>query len=516
MSAVNPLRSKPLGTFSLAALAAALLLVGCGGGIGAGGPQDGAPRAPSSEESPSSRAIGGDENPAGLGQWFAFGDRGLARVTEVEPTEGTYPLARVPRLSFASSTEERLEEAGIPTDARPYLIRWEFRFSQAFLDDLAAADTTLPAPFFVEVEGTPGEDEANERVAECGDVDPPDDPVAFADASTDDVFTREQCRFVAEDERLRLFHQTYGVTHEAVYSLDGVVSAPEEAAAPEQVLSSDPADDVLDGGEPSTIAVAASYSCALDGRGTISCWGATPEQEPPAGEFVSLESAPHGGMCTLDPAGSLACWAGDTPGPNAFTQTGAPPAGEHTRLGRPGCAISAGGGVDCWHLRPASVPDPSGRFEAVATDGGDVYCGVRSDRSLECWASERDAEDEAARPPSGRFTDLAGGLDHFCAVDEDASIECWGSGAPDPSELPVGRVASVSLDRDVGCALGRNERLSCWGLDLLQDPPDGEFTSVAVGTFHACAMDASGQPVCWGDDSQGQASPPTNQGKDQR
>lgn len=490
-----------------------LLLAGCSdGGDGAGRSTDDVIAAPTVDEFATSGAPGAQEHPAAIGQWFALGEDGQARVTAVELTEGTYPIAKVPSLSFASSQQERLEEASLPLDARPYLITWEFRLSRAFID--AAADTVVPTPFFAEVAGSPGVDEENERFAEeCPTPEPAADaPESTATATPADVFVQYDCRFIAEGEQLRLFRQTFDITHVAAYSLDGAVEAAdvEEGSSTEAALSSDPRDDVLTEAGPSTIAVTASYSCALDDTGGVYCWGAVPSAEPPTGEFVALESTPGGGMCALSSEGQLACWAGDTPGPNDFTQQGAPPAGTFVRLGRPGCAIAENGEIACWHLRPATIIDPSGPHVAVATNGDDVYCAIDDDGTIECWASERHTGDEATQPPSGRFTSLGGGGGHFCAVDESAAVICWGSGAPDPGELPAGRVVSVSVNRDAGCALGTNQRLACWGLDLLQDPPEGEFSSVAVGTFHACANDSSGEPVCWGEDSQGEATPPSN------
>lgn len=503
----------PVAARMAAALAVGLLLLaGCGdGGDGGGLSEDDVVAAPTVEEFATSSAVGAQDNPATIGQWFSLGEDGQARITAVELTEGTYPIAQVPSLPLASSQQERLEEAGLPLDAQPHLITSEVRFSQAFID--AAADAAAPIPFFVEVAGSTEVDEENERFAEdCPTPEPAADaPESAVDASPEDVFVRYDCRFIAEGEELRLFRQTFDVTHVAAYTLDGVVEAADVddgSSTVETVLSSDPDDDVLAEAGPSTVAVTGSYSCALDDTGGVYCWGAVPSAEPPTGEFAALESTPAGGMCALSPEGQLACWAGDTPEPDDFTQQGAPPAGVFVQLGRPGCAIAENGEIACWHLRPATITDPSGPHVAVATSGDDVYCAIEASGEIECWASEGNSDDEATQPPSGRFASLAGGAGHFCAVDEDAAVVCWGSGAPDPADLPAGRVASVSVNRDVGCALGTNQRLACWGLDLLQDPPEGEFTSVAVGTFHACAIDTSGEPVCWGEDSQGEATPP--------
>ena len=42
----------------------------------------------------------------------------------------------------------------------------------------------------------------------------------------------------------------------------------------------------------------------------------------------------------------------------------------------------------------------------------------------------------------------------------------------------------------------------------MDDVPDGDdWTLLAVGAFHSCAMDVSGDVSCWGMDDDGQATP---------
>jgi Regulator of Chromosome Condensation (RCC1) repeat protein len=50
--------------------------------------------------------------------------------------------------------------------------------------------------------------------------------------------------------------------------------------------------------------------------------------------------------------------------------------------------------------------------------------------------------------------------------------------------------------------LHENGSIACWGDDSegQSSPPSGTgYTDIAVGTAHACALNAAGTAVCWGD-----------------
>ena len=57
------------------------------------------------------------------------------------------------------------------------------------------------------------------------------------------------------------------------------------------------------------------------------------------------------------------------------------------------------------------------------------------------------------------------------------------------------------------CALRMDRTIVCWNpggepeLDVLTQPPEGEFTDIAVGAYHACAIRVDGAVACWGENS---------------
>ena len=60
------------------------------------------------------------------------------------------------------------------------------------------------------------------------------------------------------------------------------------------------------------------------------------------------------------------------------------------------------------------------------------------------------------------------------------------------------------------CALRSTGSIACWGdnSDGQATPPAGHFTAVSAGGAHTCALRSDGSIACWGDNSDGQASPP--------
>ena len=78
---------------------------------------------------------------------------------------------------------------------------------------------------------------------------------------------------------------------------------------------------------------------------------------------------------------------------------------------------------------------------------------------------------------------------------------CWDTYTKAVSSVPAGEfVQAAVLDGRGHCALGADAAVRCWNWEqwLPMDPPDGEFTKVAAGEEHACAIRTDATVVCWG------------------
>lgn len=70
--------------------------------------------------------------------------------------------------------------------------------------------------------------------------------------------------------------------------------------------------------------------------------------------------------------------------------------------------------------------------------------------------------------------------------------------------------AQLSAGDGFNCGLSTAGKLGCWGDDTQgqASPPTGEYTAVTAGNSHACALRGDGSVSCWGRCEEGQCTPP--------
>jgi len=231
------------------------------------------------------------------------------------------------------------------------------------------------------------------------------------------------------------------------------------------------------------LAVGNSFGCAIDRGGIARCWG---EPQIDVGQTNSPQVVLAGvwstSNCTqgIDSLGNLVSW-------------GAP---ESVCVDRPrqdlvdifqgnsgGCAVKADGSLTCWGSRWTSDPPPPGMFSRVAVTAYDA-CALDDSGEPNCWGRSR--EIRLAPPKGERFLQIVAGDLHFCALSVTNKVHCWGIGIPtDPNDTS----SSDTVFRGQA------------------SPPDGDFTYLASGRYHSCAIRTNGSTVCWGYNESGQAQP---------
>ena len=138
-----------------------------------------------------------------------------------------------------------------------------------------------------------------------------------------------------------------------------------------------------------------------------------------------------------------------------------------------------------------------------------------------CWGQNRRGQ---SSPPHGEaFSTITSAGSHTCALrKEDGTALCWGSnvggveGYAGQASPPHGvRFLDISAGDDFTCGLKlENGAPLCWGAGFPRERPIhapiawGPFSAVSTGGSHTCAITQEGEMRCWGDDREGQASPP--------
>ena len=126
---------------------------------------------------------------------------------------------------------------------------------------------------------------------------------------------------------------------------------------------------------------------------------------------------------------------------------------------------------------------------------------------LSCWGRNNAVLSD--RPTASSFTAVFVSRGWACAYSK-PRLECWGNPIPTNagtiSGVPTSiKVVSAGLGKSVGCAVRKSGSIDCWGVepyawwDGSPSAREAQFKSIAVGSFHSCALTTNGQAVCYGD-----------------
>ena len=360
-------------------------------------------------------------------------------------------------------------------------------------------------------------------------------------------------------------------------------------------------DDAVD------VSLGFSHSCAVHATGEASCWGRndqgqlgngtdglannspTPVKVQGITDAVGIALGSLSTSCVLHETGEVSCW-----GPNAFGELGTAEeaGGLHSSIDHvsvpvkiegitDATAVTAGNNhicvlhetseVSCWgtntfgelgtgdHIsddRTATPQKVTGITGVADIDAGRLHtCVVTNDGSVTCWGWDDGGQlgDGQATLNTDSFTpvavfgtvtppasdspvDIAAGVRHTCMLYEKGEIWCWGDnengqlgdgefGSNVYSTIPV-KVQDINDAVAIGagwehtCAVHATGEVSCWGDDTYGELGNGETMSssplpvkvvdiddavtVTAGHWHTCALRENGSIACWGNDSDGQ------------
>lgn len=279
-----------------------------------------------------------------------------------------------------------------------------------------------------------------------------------------------------------------------------------------------------------TLSAGDAHTCAIVG-GTLWCWGGNgdgqlgmgdsdarhaPAVVGTASDWTQIQAgAAHG--CGARGDGSLWCW-----GSNADGQLGL-------------------GDTDP-RVAPAEVTFPASLY--LLETSQHHTCALDGDRALWCWGENGEGEiglddwppvfvlEPTRLEGSSGWSDVSTGQGHTLGI-RGGALYGWGRntafqlglgpGSPPQRRAPTfvqdGPYREVSAGQNHSCAIDASDDLWCWGENLsaqlgtgdrtTRESPvrvdgSGDWATVDVDTFHTCGLRRPGTLWCWGRNIEGQ------------
>ena len=331
------------------------------------------------------------------------------------------------------------------------------------------------------------------------------------------------------------------VTRAALVSAVGLVPGVARAQAPDQsaplVFQS--------------ISAGTNHACGITPQHVAYCWGRNVEGQlgnasmtsacsdvgtPCSAKPVRVEgglsfaviSAGNNFTCGVTTVGTAYCWGTGTQGQLGTGDQASSSSPQRVQAeGVPFLTISAGFSHAC----------------AVARTGA-AYCwGSNAGGRLGTGTLTGGHTSPALVAGGLAFRTISAGYYHTCGVTRSGTAYCWGrndqgelgSGATGAHGSPTrvggalaARIVSAGVQFDYTCAVGRDSTLSCWGANCYGQlgtdstteqcgspampcsttpkavHATGAIEDVSAFFSHVCALSASGQVTCWGQNDQGQ------------
>ncbi|MGO9899306.1 MAG: putative Ig domain-containing protein [Solirubrobacteraceae bacterium] len=336
----------------------------------------------------------------------------------------------------------------------------------------------------------------------------------------------------------------------------------------------------------SSVSAGLSHACAVLTSHWVDCWGANPEgglgDNSTVASSLPVEvsgltnatavSAGADYTCALLEDGQIDCWGDNAAGELGAATTDSSSLAPVQVAGITGatqlaagdyhaCTVLGGGDVDCWgsgqdgdlgdgNTAVSSAPTQvSGIDDATQAAVGFAHsCALLSTGAAECWGSNTAGQLGAGQPGNGQSSDyvtspqqvqglttatqIAAGGAETCVLLNGGQVDCWGSngngglgsgttGGSSDAPAPVSAITNatqIAVSDSHACALLATGQVQCWGQNSQGELGDGgtddsnvpvtvsgitNAVQVTTGDDSSCAVLDGGAIDCWGADSAG-------------
>ena len=257
-------------------------------------------------------------------------------------------------------------------------------------------------------------------------------------------------------------------------------------------------------------------TCGLRSDRTVVCWGCNRADstsdtaffpswdcDQPDFELSGLSSGLHH-TCGLRPDQSVHCFG------DGFPAAATPPLGNFLSIRANSyytCAKQNSQRLQCWGRQYSGLEELAVSTERDYDVAPTMACGVDATGILNCVGS---VDSDIADGPvvDGGLLDIRIGNHWACGTSGSLrTLTCWGRNAP-MVPLTLGPVTAYDAGLTQVCAIDEAGTVSCWTKEGQTDTPSGVYSEIWLGPQHACALRDDQHIVCWGNNANGQASPP--------
>jgi len=232
--------------------------------------------------------------------------------------------------------------------------------------------------------------------------------------------------------------------------------------------------------------------------------------------------------CARTKRGFVYCWGDDAYSSTSSTASSIPPGKRRTPLlvhwavdvvdfdigSLYGCAVDRSGALSCFRDYADLVPDRTLSLDARKTDVTDaVQVSMSVANSTQVCVRLRSGAVHCARgsaggelPPFKKVEGIddavavAAGDMQTCAIRANGDLYCWKSQNDEKAQDTGTTAKAYAVASARSCAIDSEDTVRC----TVDSPKELKAKHLAVGVYHACAVDFGGHVHCWGENELGQ------------